>query len=213
MAEVRASQRDGLAVLQATHILPHHLFVTERGPAVHLRLLEELVEGAPARRNEERLSGDAVVVRRFLGLVHLVKPCCRAEVARILCEVPIVVADLVRKLRIAPKTQTLHDRPVTCPVLLLLHDGLVALEREALLVLLHVAAKVEKVRRKVHRSGSRNIATDQRSNARHCRPADDTSAMRCRAARLVRKQVRPEGQNAWAGCSGDTAPGPGACLF
>jgi hypothetical protein len=35
---MRARGADGLPVLQAAHIIPHHLFVSERRPAVALAL-------------------------------------------------------------------------------------------------------------------------------------------------------------------------------
>ena len=110
MAEVRAIHRNGLAVGQDPHIIPVHLVVAERRPAVDARLLDELLEGPALRRGEELVARVRVVegdLARRLGL--LLEEGRLLPVARELRVVPVEIADAVRRLRITIPAQVLLD--------------------------------------------------------------------------------------------------------
>ena len=62
MAQMSPVNAYSFAVGQAAHILPHHFLITEARPSVLLRLLDQLLDRALPRRNEERLASDRVIV-------------------------------------------------------------------------------------------------------------------------------------------------------
>ena len=102
MAEVRAIHRNGLAVGQHADVVPVHLVVAERRPAVDARLLDELLEASPFGRREELVARVRVVKRnlaRRLGL--LLEEGRLLPVARELRVVPVEIADAVRRLDVA----------------------------------------------------------------------------------------------------------------
>ena len=57
-----AVDADSLAVGQAAHIVPDNLLVAEARPAVVLRLVDKLLNRAPARGNEQWLATHGIVV-------------------------------------------------------------------------------------------------------------------------------------------------------
>ena len=110
MAEVRAIHRNGLAVGQHADVVPVHLVVAERRPAVDARLLDELLEGPALRRGEELVARVRVVKRNLAGSFRLLLQEGRLlPVARELGVVAVEIADAVRGLRVAVPPQVLLD--------------------------------------------------------------------------------------------------------
>ena len=107
---MRAIHRNGLAVGQHADVVPVHLVVAERRPAVDARLLDELLEGPALRRGEELVARVRVVegdLARRLGL--LLEEGRLLPVAGKFRVVPVEVADAVGRLNVAVPPQVLLD--------------------------------------------------------------------------------------------------------
>ena len=92
----------GLAVGQHADVVPVHLVVAERRPAVDARLLDELLEAPPFRRGEELVARVRVVEGDLAGSFRLLlEEACLFPVAGKFRVVPVEVADAVRGLRVA----------------------------------------------------------------------------------------------------------------
>merc|ERR1719152_999845 len=93
---------DGLAVRQYADVVPVDLVVAERRPAVHPRLLDELLEGPASRRGKQLVARVRVVKRnlaRRLGL--LLQEGRLLPVAREFRIMSVKIADAVRGLHVA----------------------------------------------------------------------------------------------------------------
>ena len=100
----------GLAVGQHADVVPVHLIIPKRRPAVDARLLDELLEASPFGRREELVARVRVVKRnlaRRLGL--LLEEGRLLPVAGKFRVVPVEVADAVGRLRVAVPAQVLLD--------------------------------------------------------------------------------------------------------
>eukprot|EP00966_Prymnesium_polylepis_P054268 1254611-Prymnesium_polylepis.3 len=108
-----------LTVAQHSHVLSDDLLIAETRPAVVARLVDQLGDAAPARRDKERLPGDRVVKGDRIAIGHRLEP--RHEGARLprvygLCALSIEAADPAGQRRVeAPAEAGLrlaHTRPV-----------------------------------------------------------------------------------------------------
>ena len=100
----------GLAVGQHSHVVPVHLVVAERRPAVDARLLDELLEGPALRRGKQLVARVRVVEGDLARRLRLVlEEASLLPVARELRVVPVEIADAVRGLRVTIPAQVLLD--------------------------------------------------------------------------------------------------------
>ena len=81
MTQVSAIHTDCLTVAQTADILPDHLFVTERGPAVRFTFRNELFKSSAFGSNEKRFSCDTVEVGYFTLALDGVYPILSEGVA------------------------------------------------------------------------------------------------------------------------------------
>ena len=130
VAEMGAIDGDSLAVLEAPHVLPDHLLVPERRPAVRLGLLLEVLEAPAARGDEQGLARDGIVVRGLLLAINLFEKVGGLPVPGVLGVVAVEAADLVRGLPLAVPSEVLLHRGFRGAVRLGGHDGLVSHDRE-----------------------------------------------------------------------------------
>ena len=144
--QVDAVRAHRLPVGQHAHVVPHHLFVAERRPAVRAALLLEVLERAASRGHKQRPASDRVVERRLTSAVHLAQKFCGHKVAGVLsgreqpvrpaarpahlCVVSVVAADAVGELRVAAPAQVRLDARRRSPVRFRRHDSLAAWERQ-----------------------------------------------------------------------------------
>mmetsp|Transcript_15854 Transcript_15854/g.47653 ORF Transcript_15854/g.47653 Transcript_15854/m.47653 type:complete len:225 (-) Transcript_15854:204-878(-) len=134
VAQMRAVERDHLAAGQAAHQVPVRLRIAEAQPAVDVRVLHKVLEGAPPGDEEQRLARVAVVegalpkleVGRLSSLRLLVQEGGRLEIAEGLGLPAIEVADPVGKLPAATPAKVLPHSLRRCPMSLGPHNPLVA---------------------------------------------------------------------------------------
>ena len=100
--EMGARQRDGLAVRQAAHVVPHHLVVPEAGPPVRPTLGKELVEAATPRGHKEGFAVHRIVVRHLPLALDLLEPVGREEIPAVLCIVSVEGGDLASQTKAEP---------------------------------------------------------------------------------------------------------------
>ena len=123
MAEVCAGGADSFAVREASHVLPDHLLVAERGPAVGAALLDKLIDRSALGSNKQGLTSDTVIVGHLGPSISLdrlqPRPRSPKSVTRVLRVVPIKVTYLISSLEVAPVEQVVLHRCLTCSVRLL----------------------------------------------------------------------------------------------
>ena len=95
VAEMGSRKTHRLTILEAPHILPDHLLISEARPTVRLGLLQEFFHRSPTRRNKERLSRNRIVICGFTFSVHFGQEVSRLPIPSILSIVPVEGADLV----------------------------------------------------------------------------------------------------------------------
>ena len=99
------------AILQNPYLIPNDLLVVEGGPAIRLRLLDEVLHGATTWRNKQRLARAGIMIDRLTGvLLENLNPEPRYTegVPRLLITSLVSTlegADLVSRLEVDPKSQ------------------------------------------------------------------------------------------------------------
>ena len=120
VAQMRAIHRNGLAVGQHADVVPVHLVISKRRPAVHPRFLDELFKRATFRSGEELVARVRVVegdlARR---LAFFLEEGRLLPVARELGVVPVVAADLIRRLRIHVPPEVLGGAQILAQLILM----------------------------------------------------------------------------------------------
>ena len=125
MSQVGAIDGDGLTVDEAPNVVPDDLFVAERGPTVLLGLTDELLHCATSWRDKQWLPRDRIIIcdlPRVLRQRGQPRPRRLEGIARVLGVVPIVAADAIGCLHVAPVAQVLLDGVLSGAVGLLRHD-------------------------------------------------------------------------------------------
>ena len=137
-----AIDTDCLSIGEAAHVLPDYLLISEAGPSMVARLLNELGDCAIARTNEKGLARDTVIVGD-LTLVSLKgsQPgtWLIESIPTVLRVVPVIAANAVGCSEVAPIPQVLLAWLLSGTVRLLAHDLFSTNDGEALIVLNHVS--------------------------------------------------------------------------
>jgi len=89
---------------------------------VRLRLALELLKGASARRDKERLATHTVEICGFSLLVNVLEKRCRLPIATVLCVVAVKGADFIRSLLVAVPLEITLYRSRCCAMCLGAHD-------------------------------------------------------------------------------------------
>ncbi len=131
VAEVSADNRHSLAILQYSYAVPHHLLLSEGGPAVGSGLGQESSHGSAPRRDEQWAARNRVIKGHLLALStslgHVVQESFHSfKVARGLRIVAIEAANAVGVVPVHSPAQIGHHGSFTGSMGLWPHKGLIA---------------------------------------------------------------------------------------
>ena len=124
VAEMCSIDADSLSISETSNVFPDDFLIAETWPPVLLAFLEKVVSRATLGCDEERFSGDRIVISDLCMGFNLLNPRARSDerVTRMLCVVSIVATDSVSSCYIAAVQQRRLDWVLCCAMTLLAHD-------------------------------------------------------------------------------------------